>query len=291
MSKPELYMIGGPTASGKTAAAVELAQKLGGVVINADAMQVYKGLPILTAQPSSEEKAIVPHKLFEVFCPSERSSVGKWLALAKTAIDEASAKGKIPILVGGTGLYFASLLGGLAHIPPVPDVVREEVIRLYNELGHDFFRVRLAEKDPQAASRIKPNDRQRLIRAYEVVIHTGQTLGQWHEQAMDESIGHSFTVHRRVMMPDREKLYARCDERFLRMIHDGAVDEVKELLMLGIDPELPAMKILGVPELSSYLQGRMTLSEAVTRGQQATRNYAKRQFTWFRNQWGVKGQS
>lgn len=285
MTKPILTLIGGPTASGKTAAALALARAKGGVIINADAMQVYRGLPLLTAQPSEMEKREIPHKLFEVLAPAERSSAGRWLALARAAIDAAVREGQAPIIVGGTGLYFAALLGGLAVIPSIPDEVRLDVTALYDAIGHDAFRARLAERDEGSATKIAPHDRQRLLRAYEVAVYTGRSLLQWQEEGAEQSIEKDFTVHRSVLMPDRAALYAACDARFLRMVEGGAVDEVRALMDQGLEAGLPAMKILGVPELAAHLRGAMSLDEAVIKAQQATRNYAKRQMTWFRNQW------
>ncbi len=283
--RPALYLIGGPTASGKTAAALDLAAQVNGVIINADAMQVYKGLPILTAQPAPEEQAKAPHSLFAIIEPSERFSVGHWLVLARKEIDQATQNGKTPILVGGTGLYFSALLGGLAEIPTIPQAEHEEAVSLYNHLEHDAFRAELAVLDPISASQIKPNDRQRLIRAYEVVRSTGAPLSHWHDKGKATSIEHTHTVHRHLLLPDRKKLYTACDARFLRMVEHGALDEVKAILSLKLDPDLPAMKILGVPELAAYLRGELSREEAITKAQQATRNYAKRQMTWFRNQW------
>jgi len=288
MTKPTLHMIGGPTASGKTAAALELAQRVEGVIINADAMQVYAGLPLLTAQPTDEEKRAVPHKLFEVFDPSERSSAGRWLALAKEAVANAVAQGRTPILVGGTGLYFGALMGNLAAIPPIPDEVRTQATALYDALGHDAFRTKLALLDAESATRIMPNDRQRLIRAYEVAAHTGKALGAWQQEGEAESVAKDFTVERHLLMPDRANLYAACDARFIKMIERGALDEVRRLVQSNLDLDLPSMKILGVPELAAHLRGEITLDEAIAKAQQATRNYAKRQMTWFRNQWGVE---
>ncbi|MGE4351791.1 MAG: tRNA (adenosine(37)-N6)-dimethylallyltransferase MiaA [Bdellovibrionales bacterium] len=317
MSNPPLYLIGGPTASGKTAAALELAAKEGGAIINTDAMQVYRGLPLLTAQPSAAQKAACPHFLFEIFGPEERSSAGRWLALARDAIAQARAQDHTPILVGGTGLYFASLLGELADIPSIPDEVRAAALSFYNKVGHDAFRAELAKSDPDSAARIKRNDRQRLIRSYEVVQHTGKPITYWQAQGRAASVENSFTVHRRLLMPEREALYAACDARFLKMMEAGALEEVKALLPLfdsrfelqeparsrplagrvreggeeGLSSfplpqdSLPALKILGVPELAAHLRGDLSLDEAVARAQQSTRNYAKRQVTWFRHQW------
>ena len=227
---PLLHLIGGPTASGKTARALELAQREGGVIINADAMQVYAGLPLLTAQPTRQEKAAAPHKLFEIFQPLEKSSAGRWLGLARAEIAAAVKEGQTPIVVGGTGLYFESLLGGLADIPPIPDGVRQAALALYEAEGHDAFRAMLAKLDAVSAARIKPNDRQRLIRAYEVASHTGKPLGVWQEEGRAHVIDKDFTVHRHLLMPDRAALYAACDARFLRMVEHGALEEVRGLL-------------------------------------------------------------
>ncbi|HAX92126.1 MAG TPA: tRNA (adenosine(37)-N6)-dimethylallyltransferase MiaA [Rhodospirillaceae bacterium] len=286
MSKPPLYFIGGPTASGKTAAALALARPHSGVIINADAMQVYRGLPLLTALPSPEEKAEIPHALFEVFDAAERSSAGRWLTLARVAIEETVQAGRTPIVVGGTGMYFGALLGNLAEIPSIPDEVRASATALYDERGHEAFRALLAQRDPESATRIELNDRQRLIRAYEVVSYTGKTLGQWQAASAAHSIEKDFTVHRQLLMPDRAELYARCDARFLRMMELGALEEVRGLAARHLDADLPAMKILGVPELAAHLRGEISLAEAIAKAQQSTRNYAKRQMTWFRNQWG-----
>jgi len=285
MNKPLLHLIGGPTASGKTAFALALAQRERGSIINADAMQVYAGLPLLSAQPTAEEKASCPHALFEVFAPSEKSSAGRWLPLALAAIEEAVQVGRTPIVVGGTGLYFRSLLGGLAPMPSVPQVVRDEVTALYERLGSEVFRVALAKLDPPSASRIKPNDRQRLIRAYEVAHATGKTLGQWQDEARQESpLVSRFSIKTHLLLPERKALYAACDARFLHMMARGALDEVRALLAQKLDPDLPAMKILGVRELAAFLRGELSREAALAKAQQLTRNYAKRQTTWFRNQ-------
>ncbi len=285
MTKPVLFLIGGPTASGKTAAALELARVKDGVIINADAMQVYRGLPLLTAQPSAAEKSEIPHKLFEVLAPAERSSAGRWLAMARGAIAQAAHEGQAPIVVGGTGLYFAALLGGLADIPAIPDEVRAEATALYEAIGHDAFRAKLAERDAVSAVKIAQHDRQRLLRAYEVAVHTGRSLIQWQAEGAAHSIEKDFTVHRRALMPDRAALYAACDARFLRMVEGGALEEVRALVAQGLEEGLPAMKILGVPELAAHLRGEISLDEAIAKAQQSTRNYAKRQMTWLRNQW------
>jgi tRNA dimethylallyltransferase len=285
MTKPVLHLIAGPTASGKSALAMNIAKRERGTVINADAMQVYAGLPILTAQPEPEEKKEIPHELYEVFDPAERSSVGKWLALAEDAVKRAVESGRTPVLVGGTGLYFKALLEGLAEIPPVPESVREVARELYARLGSDAFRVELAKLDPESAAHLKPNDKQRLIRAFEVASHTGKPIAHWQSSSSSRTSAKNFTLRPRLLLPPREELYAACDRRFLAMMKRGAVDEVRTLLARKLDPDLPAMKILGVREIAAMLRGELSRETAIAKAQQATRNYAKRQMTWFRNQW------
>ncbi len=295
MAPPTLYLIGGPTASGKSALALEIARRENGVIINADAMQVYKGLPILTSQPSPDEKKEIPHKLYEVVDPAERSSVAGWLLKAQEAIHNALRDKRTPIVVGGTGLYFKALMEGLAEIPDIPDNVRASTQELYEKLGPDEFRSELAKADPDSASRLKPNDRQRLIRAYEVVRYTGKPLGHWqtaktHHSAPAPLDPEKYDLRPILLLPERNKLYATCNKRFLAMMERGAMDEVKALTARQLDPGLPAMKIIGVPELSALFKGDMSREEAQLKAQQATRNYAKRQITWFKNQWkGLEG--
>ena len=279
MEKPTIILIGGPTASGKSALASDLAREKPCTIINADAMQIYAGLPVLTAQPEGGGE------LYGILDPAERSSAGKWMDLAKSAIQRSLDSGRTPVLVGGTGLYFKVLLEGLADIPDVPENVRAETQGLYEKLGSEAFRTELAKQDPASAARIKPNDRQRLVRAYEVVAHTGVPLGKWQDKNKVSGIGIMFHVERKVVLPDRETLYTACDARFEHMMVCGALDEVRTLLARNLDPDLPAMKILGVRELAAYLKGEISLDEAKEKAKQATRNYAKRQVTWFRNQW------
>ncbi|MDD3287968.1 MAG: tRNA (adenosine(37)-N6)-dimethylallyltransferase MiaA [Alphaproteobacteria bacterium] len=287
MQKPTIYLIGGPTASGKSAMALDMAHKVNGVIINADAMQVYAGLPILTAQPDGEAKKAAPHELYEVFPPSFKSSAGKWLELAEGAIKETLARKRVPILVGGTGMYFNALCGGLSDIPPIPESARIKAQELYDKSSSEGFRAALLKLDPVSAERIKPNDKQRLIRAYEVALHTGKPIEHWQKQGKNPGILESLglNVERILIMPQRDELYAACDGRFLKMIDQGAVEEVRSLMAMSLDKDCPSMKILGVRELTEYLEGKLSLDEAITKAQQSTRNYAKRQSTWFRNQW------
>ncbi|MFA4993857.1 MAG: tRNA (adenosine(37)-N6)-dimethylallyltransferase MiaA [Bdellovibrionales bacterium] len=284
MSMQSLILIGGPTASGKSALALRLAKERNGNIINADAMQLYAGLPVLTAQPDAEDRAEIPHLLYEVTDAAEASSAGKWLVQARDAIEQTKAEGRTPIIVGGTGLYFDALMGGLADIPPIPDDARAKAAQLYNEWGEKKFRDELAKRDPESAARIARNDRQRLIRTYEVALHTGKSLGEWHKISQTPDQAYNAEFH--LLLPPRDELYAACDKRFLKMIERGAIEEVKNFLKRSLPPTLPAMKILGVREIAAYLHGEKNLEESIAKAQQVTRNYAKRQMTWFRNKWG-----
>lgn len=286
MSIQRVILIGGPTASGKSAFALDLARREHGVIINADAMQVYGGLPILTAQPSEQEQSIAPHTLYGTFDPAVSSSVARWLSAALQEISEAHLNGYVPILVGGTGLYFRALTDGLANIPDIPDQVRILSQRIYDEVGEAKFRTELSTLDPLSASKIARNDRQRLVRAYEVARHTGKPLSFWQNNAKQKVTG-SLVFERHLLMPQREKLYGACDSRFLCMIESGAVDEAKTFLARGLAPALPSMKTIGLREIGAFLNGSLSLGEAIAQAQQSTRNYAKRQMTWFRNQWSL----
>jgi tRNA dimethylallyltransferase len=281
MSQQKIILVAGPTAAGKSALALDLARKQRSTIINADAMQIYAGLSVLSAQPSTVEQAHIPHLLYGVLAPDERSSAGRWLALALDAISKTAAEGRMPILVGGTGLYFRALLGGLADIPSIPESVRGETERLYDALGEEAFRRELTKRDADSAARLARNDRQRLIRAYEVAVHTGKALSEW-QKGSGENLFPNPEWH--LLMPSREELYAACDKRFEKMIANGAVEEAKIFLARNLDPELPAMKTIGLREIGAHLSGECTLEQAITKAQQMTRNYAKRQMTWFRNQ-------
>ena len=278
---PSVVIIAGPTASGKSALALELAAALGGTIINADSQQIYSGLNILSARPDAAAMRRVPHRLYGFLDAAERGSVGRWRALALTEIAAAQAKGSLPFLVSGTGLYLRALQHGLAAVPPIPAAIRAAAAALYDELGGPVFRDRLTALDPAAASRLPSGDRQRLLRAWEVVRATDRPLGEWQRAAAGPMPCRFATV---LMMPPREVLYAACDARFSAMIAAGAIDEATALTARGLAPDLPAMKAVGVPELLRHLRGETSLAEAVAAGQRATRRYAKRQMTWFRHQ-------
>jgi tRNA dimethylallyltransferase len=281
-SDPPLLLIGGPTASGKSALAVALAEEFGGTVINADSMQIYRDLRILTARPGPAEEARVPHRLFGTLDAADPCSAARWAGMAEAEIASAVRAGRVPILVGGTGLYFRALVSGLADIPPIPQEIRIEARRLRKSLGGAGFRAALAARDPEGSARLAAGDTQRLLRAYEVFQTTGRAIGAWQsEQAVAPRHARVATI---VLLSPRDVLYAACDARFSAMIAAGAVDEVRSLLARRLDPGLPAMKAVGVPELARHLAGEMALDEAIRLGQQATRRYAKRQMTWFRHQ-------
>lgn len=269
----------GPTASGKSARALAIAQERGGVIINADAMQVYAELRILTARPSVEDEAVVPHRLYGVLPAREACSAARWLVLAAEAIRETWAQGKLPVVTGGTGLYLKALQEGLSPIPDVGADIRAEATRLYTEQGAGA----LQERDPAMAKRLKGGDSQRHTRALEVWLATGKSLAYWQRKPREVMFPEAeFSVE--VVMQERAELYRRCDARFLVMLEQGALEEVKALKALNLSTDLPAMRAVGVPELVAYLEGKMSLDEATAKAQQATRNYAKRQLTWFRNQ-------
>ena len=281
MRKPNAILIAGPTASGKSALALELAAALHGTIINADSLQVYRDLRILSARPDAAAMDAVPHRLYGFLDAAERSSVGSWRALALGEIASAHAAGRLPIVVGGTGLYIKALQHGLVTVPPIPAAIRAEAAELYSTLGGAGLRERLAALDPAGAARLPPGDRQRLTRAFEVVRATGVPLGEWQTRTVTASPYRFASV---LLAPPREPLYAACDARFRAMITKGGLDEAAALGSRGLDPTLPAMKAVGVPELLRHLRGESLLDEAIAAAQRATRRYAKRQMTWFRHQ-------
>jgi tRNA dimethylallyltransferase len=278
---PPVLVIAGPTASGKSALALDLAAAYGGTIINADALQVYRDLLTLSARPDAAALARVPHLLYGCLEAAERGSAGKWRAMALVAIEAALAAGRPPIVVGGTGLYLRALQDGLAAIPPVPPAFRAEAAESYRALGGPVFRELLATLDPVSAERLEVGDRQRLVRAYEVVRATGISILGW-QQGRGEPAPYRFA--KILIMPPREALYAAIDARFRAMIAAGGLAEAAALMARGLDPELPAMKAVGMSELMRHLRGEIGLDEAILLAQRATRRYAKRQTTWFRHQ-------
>jgi tRNA dimethylallyltransferase len=279
--KPKAVLIAGPTASGKSAAALELASRLGGTIINADSMQVYRELAVLTARPTEAEQREVPHRLYATVGAPEAYSVGRWLTDAGNAIDEAEQQGGLPILVGGTGLYFKALTEGLAPVPDIPAEIRNHWRERAEALGRDKLYRELVEHDPGMAARLRNGDTQRLVRALEVIDATGVSLAEWQGTNAAPRLDPS-SVLRLVIAPEREPLYAAIDARFDTMIEQGAIDEVQRLLDRHLDPGLPAMRAHGVRELASYLAGASSRDEAVNKAKIESRRYAKRQMTWAR---------
>jgi len=279
----EIIIITGATASGKSAIALSLAQKTGGVIINADSQQMYAELPVLSARPTKEDEALTPHKLYGCLNADEPCSAGKWLKLAQMEIDWALSMGTSPIIVGGTGLYIKALMEGIAEIPAIDPGVRAQATSDYEHMGKEAFCARLREIDPGFFERLKVYDPQRLIRAYEVWLGTGKTLTWWQEREVTPPYAADKIKLYHVDMP-RETLYARCDARFDLMVAGGALSEAKYLMIQNIPEDAPILKTLGYRELAAYLRREITLPEAREKAQQATRNYAKRQLTWIRNQ-------
>jgi tRNA dimethylallyltransferase len=276
-------LIAGPTASGKSALALELAQATGGVIINADSMQVYRDLRIITARPTPEEEARAPHRLYGHVDAAVNFSAGHWVTDAAAALAEARTQNRLAIFAGGSGLYFKALTRGLSAVPPIAAEIRESVRARLERDGVEALHTELARRDPVAAERLKPRDRTRIARAMEVVEATGRSLIDWHRDGLPPLLptGQFRAVF---LAPDREALYARIDARFEAMLSAGALGEVERLAARRLDPLLPAMKAHGVPALLRHLKGEITREEAATIGRADTRHYAKRQFTWFRHQ-------
>ncbi|MCS6987045.1 MAG: tRNA (adenosine(37)-N6)-dimethylallyltransferase MiaA [Sphingomonadaceae bacterium] len=276
MARPPLVVVAGPTASGKSALARALAKAWRGVVVNADASQLYRDLRVLTARPTPEEEAEVPHALYGILDGDETCSAARWAELAAHAIAEARATGRLPILVGGTGLYLATLVEGIAPVPPIPPDVRAAV----RALPADALRAALAAEDPVMAARLHPGDRQRQARALEVVRATGRSLAHWHAERTG-GIGPAVALDIHLLLPDRATLARRIDRRIDHMLQAGALEEVRRLAARGLAPDRPVMKALGVRPLLAHLAGATDLATAVARLRHETRAYAKRQRTWF----------
>ena len=259
--------------------ALALAQQIQGVIVNADSAQIYADLKILSAAPTTEELQKAEHRLYGVQDGALPCSAADWAALARKQIADLHASGHTPILVGGTGLYLRTLLDGIAPVPAIDPEVRERVRE--GDVQDNYLKLRTF--DPERAEKLKPGDTARINRALEVILSTGRTLGEWQEQR-EGGIADTVELRPLILLPPRRWLYARCDERFARMIDEGAVSEVEALLARKLNPNLPVMRAIGVRELSGYLLGETTLDDAVAAGQQATRRYAKRQYTWFAHQ-------
>ncbi|UTD28024.1 tRNA (adenosine(37)-N6)-dimethylallyltransferase MiaA [Bradyrhizobium sp. WD16] len=276
-------LIAGPTASGKSALALDLAGAVGGTVINADSMQVYRDLRVLTARPTAAEEAAVPHRLYGHVDAAVNYSAGMWLADAASVLEDARAEGRVPIFTGGSGLYFKALTRGLSAVPPIPAEIREAIRGRLERDGPEALHRELARRDEAGAGRLKPRDRVRIARALEVIEATGRPLADWHREELPPLLPPEGTVAV-FLAPERAALYARIDARFVAMMDSGALEEVAALAARRLDPLLPAMKAHGVPALIRHLDGEISREEAIRIGQLDTRHYAKRQFTWFRHQ-------
>jgi len=276
-------LIAGPTASGKSALALELACRHGGVIINTDSMQVYRDLRVITARPSAAEEAEVPHRLYGTIDAAVNFSAGAWVNEAAQQLQEARAQKMLPIFTGGSGLYFKALIRGLSAVPPIAPLVRDDVRARLERDGPEALHAELKLRDPAAADRLKPRDRSRIARALEVVLATGRPLTDWHRDGLPPLLPPDNLIAL-FLAPERDALYARIDARFGAMLNTGALEEVAALASRKLDPLLPAMKAHGVPALIRHLNGELSLEQAAVIGRADTRHYAKRQFTWFRHQ-------
>jgi tRNA dimethylallyltransferase len=282
-AKDNAVLIAGPTASGKSALALELAQATGGLIINTDSMQVYRDLRVITARPTLEEEARAPHRLYGHVDAAINFSAGSWVVDAATVLAEARAQNRLAIFVGGSGLYFKALTRGLSAVPPIPAEIRESVRARLQRDGVEALHAELAQHDPVSAERLKPRDLTRVARALEVVEATGRSLTDWHRDGLPPLLPRG-QFRALFLSPDRDQLYARIDRRFEAMLAAGALEEVAALGARRLDPLLPAMKAHGVPALLRHLKEEIGLEEAAAVGSADTRHYAKRQFTWFRHQ-------
>ena len=276
-------LIHGPTASGKTALSVALAKRLNGEVINADSMQVYRDLRVISARPSDDEMDEVPHHLFGHVAATERYSTGRWLEAASKVVDDVQRRGKVPIVIGGTGLYHLALVQGLSEIPPVPDDVRADVAAISKTGGATALREKLEAVDAETAARFGQGDRQRLARALEVWLATGQSISTFQGNKTRPTLGPEEWLGI-ALTPPRARLYSRIDKRFEGMLMEGAMEEARGLMAQELDPDLPAMKAHGIPWLLAYLRQELSAQAAAENAKRDTRRYAKRQFTWIGRQ-------
>ena len=287
-------LIAGPTASGKSSLAMDLAADSNGVIINADSMQVYDTLQVLTARPSATDTASIEHRLYGHVPASEAYSVGRWYGDVQALLASPDMDGRKAVFVGGTGLYFRALAGGLSRMPAIPEATRTAWREALDRDGAEALHSVLASRDPETAARLKVGDRQRIVRALEVLDASGQSIRSFQNTGGQPLID-AHAARKIVLMPDRDLLRARITTRFERMMGHGAVAEVEQLLGQALDPSLPAMKAIGVREIVAFLKGEVTAAEAVELASIATRQYAKRQMTWFRNQlgddWQVRGEA
>ena len=278
--RPPIIIVAGPTACGKSALALKLAEVFQGIIINADSMQMYRDLSLLTAKPSATDMERVPHRLYSILYATETCSAAHWLALAHSEIENAYVSGKLPIVVGGTGLYLETLRHGLALVPEIPATVRAETRVLMTAIGPAAFHDELAKRDPVMATRLHPSDTQRMQRAWEVITTTGCSLSYWWQKKRIDIRGRFCVL---LLMPKRKVLQESCNKRFVQMVKVGGISEVAALLAQNLPHSCPIMRALGVAALTDYIQGRSTLENAILAGQLLTRRYAKRQCTWFRH--------
>ncbi|MBN8196287.1 tRNA (adenosine(37)-N6)-dimethylallyltransferase MiaA [Thalassospira povalilytica] len=287
LSFAPVLIVAGPTASGKSALALDMAEAFDGVVINADSMQVYSELRVLSARPDESETSRAPHRLYGVLSGREACSAGKWRDMAMAEINDCHTQGKLPIVTGGTGMYLNALTEGIAPIPDVPSRIRDSVTAELEDLGHAAFFEKLKKNDPETAATLDGTNPQRMIRAAEVFAHTGRGLASWHKEPMVPPPA-NMKFKKLCYMPPRDILYDRCNRRFDLMLEQGAIDEVRDLIALGLPDTAPVMKAVGVRELGAYLAGEIDLATAREKSQRETRRYAKRQLTWFRHQMSDK---
>jgi len=281
-SRPRTILIAGPTASGKSSAAIKLAGMCNGAIINADSMQVYRELQILSARPDAHDHAMAPHYLYGTVPAATAYSTGMWLADVAKALAHIRQQNRTAIIVGGTGLYFYALEGGLSPVPEIPVDIREKWRGKLAREGVGAVYAGLMQRDQAMAENLQPNDSQRIVRALEVIDATGISLLEWHKRPMAKPVLSGDDILRVVIAPERREIYRRCDQRFEWMAANGGLEEVKDLLTLKLLPQLPAMKALGVPQLGGFLAGRLSMDEAVETAKTETRRYAKRQFTWIK---------
>lgn len=282
LNDKSVLVIGGPTASGKSSLALQAAIKYDGMVINADAMQVYQNIPIITAAPTIQDKEKAPHKLYEIYPPSQKGNVADWLDLAVKEIKKAWREKKLPIVAGGTGFYIESMVKGVSPIPDTKDEIKKQVAELVKQKPLNELYEYLSKIDPLGAKMVNPNNTTRIRRALEIKIDTGKSIAEWFEKPMVKLLPEAdFKMIK--LLPDLSELEEKCSQRFDKMMEQGALREVENLLALKLDKNLPAMNAIGVPELGDFLEGKTNLEEAVALAKLHTRQYAKRQLTWFRN--------
>lgn len=282
----KIILLGGPTASGKSSLALKWAGEHDGEIVNADSMQIYRELDIITACPSAEDMEKTPHHLYRHLKGDDPCSAERWRDMARGVIDDIWSRGKTPIVVGGTGLYFKALVYGLSKVPQIDEKIRAEVRKDVEENGPEQAHAKLVSLDPEIAERLAPGDSQRISRALEVVLSSGKPLSYWQSlPATGGLIDEDVDISKHILLRDRAELYQRCNDRFEKMINDdAAINEVRELTSLNYPATLPVMKSLGVPQIIEYLDGKLSLEQTISLSQTATRQFAKRQMTWFRNQ-------